>query len=111
MTGTKVFGVSTMQSGTPGFQSPEQLKGEKLGIECDVYSLGAVLTELFGMKPIWDSSLSGYTIMYNVTSLGQMPKHDHLPPNIQKVVKVCLCPIDVRASATMVLGMLCNIAA
>ena len=48
MTGTNVFGMSTMQSGTPGFQA----KGEKLGVDCDIYSFGAVLTELFGMKPI-----------------------------------------------------------
>lgn len=97
-----------MQSGTPGFQAPEQLRGERLGIHCDIYALGAVLTEVFGAKPIWDNSLSGFTIIYNVTTLGQVPSHDHLPLRIQEVVKACFLPVDQRASAATVLGMLCD---
>ena len=48
---TRAFGTATMKAGTPGFQSPEQLKGESLGTSADTYALG-VLTELFGEKPL-----------------------------------------------------------
>ena len=109
VTGTRIFGLSTMQPGTPGFQSPEQLRGEKLDVTCDIYALGAVLTELFGMKPVWQEQLTSHTIIYKVTTLNQMPTFDHLSQNIQKVVEVCLCPVELRASATTVLGMLCDI--
>ena len=89
MTGTRVYGISTMQSGTPGFQSPEQLRGEELSTSCDIYALGAVLTELFSRQPVWQQQHSSHTIMYKVATLGQMPKFDHLPQSIQKIVFVC----------------------
>ena len=108
LTGTRVFGNSTMQAGTPGFQFPEQLCGEDLTTTCDVYAFGAVLTELFGMKPIWEN-VTGHTIIYNVAHLGQMPKCDHLCPDIQAIVKSCLCPATTRACAATILGMLCEL--
>ena len=46
MNTTRAFGTTTINSGTPGFQSPEQLKGEGLGISTDVFAMGGVLTEL-----------------------------------------------------------------
>lgn len=55
MNTTCALGTATMNSGTPGFQSPEQLKGEGLEISTDVFALGGVLTELFGGKPLWQS--------------------------------------------------------
>ena len=108
MTGTWVFGHSTMQAGTPGFQSPQQLRGEDLSPSCDVYALGALLTELFGAKPIWDK-LTNHTIIYNVAHLGELPRFDHIPPDVQAIVKLCLCPASTRAGAATVLGMVCEL--
>ena len=51
MSGTRVFGTATMNAGTPGFQSPKQLRGENIGPH-RIYALGCVLFELFGGKPI-----------------------------------------------------------
>ena len=95
MTGTRVFGHSTMQAGTPGFQSPEQLCGEDISPNCDIYVLKALLTELFGAKPLWPK-LSNHTIIYNVAHLKQMPKFDHIPHDVQDIVKLCVCPVGTR---------------
>lgn len=67
-----------MQAGTPEFQSHEQLRGEDLTISCNVYVLGALLTELFGMRPIWEKQ-TNHTIIYNVAHLGKVPAYDHIP--------------------------------
>ena len=49
---TTAIGTATMAAGTLGFQSPEQLKGEGIGINSDVYAFGGVLTEFFGSEPL-----------------------------------------------------------
>ena len=50
-----------MQSGTPGFQAPEQLRAEPIDVGADVYAFGALLIELFGETPIW-GGLTPYQI-------------------------------------------------
>ena len=61
-----VFGTATKLAGTPGFQSPEQLKGENVTVSTDIYALGAIVTELFGGKPLWEN-VSSYAIMCQVS--------------------------------------------
>ena len=97
-----------MNSGTPGFQSPEQLKGEGLGISTDVYAMGGVLTELLGGKPLWDN-MSSHAIMFKVAVEGIMPSTEHLPSAIQSIVQCCLCPPASRESSSTILLMLCNL--
>ncbi len=65
MSNTTVMSTKTMLAGTPGYQSPEQLKGESLGPPSDVYAYGGVLVALFGGRPLWPG-LSHYQIMYKV---------------------------------------------
>jgi serine/threonine-protein kinase len=38
--------------GTPGYMSPEQVRGEEAGIKADVYSLGAILFEILAGEPL-----------------------------------------------------------
>ena len=106
MTTTRVFGTATKLAGTPGFQSPEQLMGEAMTISTDVYALGAILTELFGGKPIWENISQ---LCAKVSVKGIMPKTDHLPPSIQNIVKKCLCLAERRATAASVLLSLCEL--
>ena len=58
--------TKTMLTGTPGFQPPEQLRSESIGLTSDIYALGAVLLVLFSEKPVWPK-LSPYQIMFKVT--------------------------------------------
>ena len=46
-TGTNIIGTKITLVGSPGFQSPEQLGNESLGLPNDVYALGAVLLVIF----------------------------------------------------------------
>ena len=69
--------TATKAAGTPGFQAPEQLTGENLSKSTDIYALGAVLTELFGGKAIWEN-ISGHTILLQEAVKGVIPSIDHL---------------------------------
>ena len=108
MTTTRIFGTATMSAGTPGFQSPEQLKGEGLGTSSDVYAMGGVLTELFGENPLW-GSLACHAIMFKVGVEGAMPSTSHLLPEIKNIVERCLCPAMRRESSSTILHMLCDL--
>ena len=63
MSATTTVGTKTMLAGSPGFQSPEQLRSEGLGHPTDVYALGAVLLVLFGETQVWPG-LALYQITY-----------------------------------------------
>ena len=76
-------GTRTMLAGTPGFQSPEQLQASSIGIECDVYAIGAVMTVMLGEKPLWPS-LTPFQIMHKVTIEKEMSSVAGIEPKIGK---------------------------
>ena len=104
-TSTSSVGSKSGQSGTPGFQSPELLKAERVDVLADVYSFGCVLIELFGEKQVW-CGLSHFQIMYKVGVELQPPEHDHLPEKIQSICASCIAQHDHRATAMQVLKAL-----
>ena len=55
-----------MQSGTPGFQAPEQLRAEPIDVGADVYAFGALL--------IW-GGLTPYQIIVKVAINNEVPDY------------------------------------
>ena len=104
-TGTCSVGSKTGQFGTPGFQSPEQLKAQRVDGLCDVYSFGCVLIELFGEQEIW-SGLSHFQIMYKVGVETLTPEYGHLPEKIRSICSSCLTVYEERITAMQVLKRL-----
>lgn len=102
MSATRAIGTATLSAGTPGFQSPEQLKAEGVGVASDVFALGGVITELFGGKPLW-GSLTSHAIMFKIAVEGKMPDVAHLPTPIRDIVELCLCPISVRKDISIII--------
>ena len=123
MTATRVMGTATKLAGTPGFQSPEQLKGETISISADIYALGAVLTEQFSGKPIW-SNMSSPTIILKVMWRYQVANqygpiclatplswklHVKLPDLIRNIAKRCLSLEKDRMIAKEVMQAICEV--
>lgn len=50
------FGRRGAVSGTRSYMSPEQIRGEALGREADIYSLGCTMFEIFSSKPPFAAS-------------------------------------------------------
>ena len=91
-----------MQSGTPGFQAPEQLLAETIDVGADVYAFGALLIELFGEK----EGLTPYQIIVKVVINSKYPDYSQLPSSIQSICKICLKPKNERSNITDVLKAL-----
>ena len=108
MSSTLAMGTRTLQAGTPGFQSPEQLKAKKVDQGADVYAFGVTLIELFGEKPVWDG-LDHYQIIFKVCVDGLFPDFDHLPQPMQQVCSSCVSQKESRSSINEVLRALLKI--
>jgi len=75
--------------GTPGYMSPEQVRGEPLDARSDLFSLGVVLHELLsGARPFAGGSLveSGYAILHD----DPPPLPAEIPAQVTEVVQRCL---------------------
>jgi hypothetical protein len=75
--------------GTPGYMSPEQVRGEQVDARTDFFSLGAVLHEMLrGARAFPAGSFveSGYAILHD--DPGPLP--ETVPPAVSQVVRRCL---------------------
>ena len=88
MSGTTVIGTKTMMAGTPGFQSPEQLRSESLGPHCDVYAFGCVMVVTIQERMLWPN-LTPYQIVAKVTVNNELPDISNLTGGIKSVCSKC----------------------
>jgi Tol biopolymer transport system component len=75
--------------GTPGYMSPEQVRGEPLDPRSDIFSLGIVLHELLsGQRTFRSGSIveSGYSILHD----DPQPLPPSVPPGVAQLVQRCL---------------------
>lgn len=98
------IGTTTMLSGSPGFQSPEQLRAESIGLECDVYAYGAVIYVTVTETSLWPG-LSHYQIMQKVTS-NVKPDTTVLPSRYQSLCNQCFSAKRERPGIMKVLSQL-----
>ncbi len=95
-------GAAGLIAGTPGFASPEQLRGERLDVRSDIYSVGATLYYLLtGRVPIEHDTIAKF-VTGAATDLALKPPV--LPPTIPKklaaIVTQCLAPAMAGRIAT-----------
>jgi TolB-like protein/Tfp pilus assembly protein PilF/tRNA A-37 threonylcarbamoyl transferase component Bud32 len=75
--------------GTPGYMSPEQVRGEPVDARTDVFSLGAVLYELLSGRRAFPGASAveaGYAILHHEP----VPLPSGIPPTVAEVVRRCL---------------------
>ena len=75
--------------GTPGYMSPEQVRGDPVDARTDLFSLGAVLYELLAGRRAFPGASaveSGYAILHRDPE----PLPATIPPNVAQVVGRCL---------------------
>lgn len=94
-----------MMAGTPGFQSPEQLKSENVGVESDVYAFGCLLLTIFSSLPLWPG-LTPFQIMSKVTISNLRPDTTMLSPRMKLICDTCLVDKTSRLSIDKVLQSL-----
>jgi serine/threonine protein kinase/Tfp pilus assembly protein PilF len=76
-------------AGTLAYMAPEQLRGERAGARCDVWSLGVLLYELTtGSRPY--AGDTQFTLSASILADPPRPLPAHVPAGLKKIVSRCL---------------------
>ena len=94
-----------MMAGSPGFQSPEQLRAESLGPPCDVYAFGCVVIVLMQERVLWPQ-LTQYQILLKVSVRDEHPDTSQMPANLKELSHKCLQRVAERPKISELLGHL-----
>ncbi|MBK8479645.1 MAG: serine/threonine protein kinase [Proteobacteria bacterium] len=80
--------------GTPAYMSPEQASGLSVDQRTDIYSLGAILYEIFAGRPLFRAKSFGEFVLKHLNEaplpFAQLPDPPEVPPELERVVMRCL---------------------
>jgi serine/threonine-protein kinase len=73
--------------GTPGYMSPEQVRGEEAGTKADVYALGAILFEILAGEPLHPrgEAALGSTLTHPQEAPARRASERTIPPELDGV--------------------------
>ncbi|MFF8833595.1 protein kinase [Streptomyces sp. NPDC015131] len=75
--------------GSPGFMSPEQVRGERVTAASDVFCLGAVLAyAATGRMPFGGAESGVHGLLYRIVT--EEPDLEGVPPSLAGLVRACL---------------------
>jgi serine/threonine protein kinase len=105
--------------GTPAYMSPEQAGGLSVDQRSDVYSLGAIMYEIFTRKPMFRANSFGEYVRLHLTVTPRPPREVavgvDVDPRLEEIILRCLSKSpnarfqsaeDLRAEVTALLGTL-----
>lgn len=92
LTGDTDLTTTGQMVGSPAYMSPEQVRGDKLDVRSDVFSLGVVLYQTLTLrKPFPADTLT--TLVYQILHdepLDPIRHNEELPPEINEIARKCL---------------------
>ncbi|MFF8383907.1 protein kinase [Streptomyces kanasensis] len=92
--------------GSPGFMSPEQVRGERVTPASDVFCLGSVLAyAATGRSPFGTADSGVHALMFRIAH--DEPDLADLPPELDELVRACLAkdPADRPTAAAIARGV------
>ncbi len=83
-----------VRNGTPGYMSPEQLRGAEVTAKSDIYALGLVLYELFtGKRPFEGKTIPQLIDQQEAAHLSSITDiAADVDPAVEKIIRRCLDP-------------------
>lgn len=90
----------TQMAFTPAYASPEQLRGEPLGVQTDVFALGVLLFELLAGKPAYPEARQSLADAVRVICQGPVPAMT-LDPRLPRPMRLRLRDLDAVLARAM----------
>ncbi len=104
------FKADEISAGTPAYMSPEQVRGEEVSKQSDIYALGLVLYEVFTGRRAFDAKTLGELLKQREASSPTNPSDyvKDLDPLVERAILRCLenDPAARPATALQVAAML-----
>ncbi len=76
-------------TGTPGYMSPEQVRGQESDYRSDIFSLGLMLYELLAGKPAFQGE-SAVEVMHAIVAEEPPELPQSVPDGLRRIVKRCI---------------------